>query len=45
MKIRGRGGVDVLQKWKKEGPSALLGMCSHGGPNAFFLLGPNSVMK
>jgi len=42
--IIGKGGVDVLQKWKKETPTAYCGIVTHLGPNGFFILGPNTAL-
>ncbi|ODM97467.1 Baeyer-Villiger monooxygenase [Orchesella cincta] len=42
-KIIGRGGKDLHQKWKAEGPTAYLGIISHAAPNLFFLVGPNTA--
>ncbi|ODM86881.1 Baeyer-Villiger monooxygenase, partial [Orchesella cincta] len=43
LKIIGRGGKDLHQKWKAEGPTAYLGIISHAAPNLFFLVGPNTA--
>jgi hypothetical protein len=43
VQITGLDGVDIMDLWKKEGPSAFQGIISHPLPNCFFALGPNSV--
>lgn len=44
LEIKGTRGADLLQKWKKSGPSAYGGIACNELPNAFFLLGPNTVI-
>lgn len=43
LKITTRGGIDLFQKWKKCQPCAYAGIICNDLPNAFFVLGPNSV--
>ncbi len=43
LEIKAKGGIDLLQKWKKTGPCAYAGITCNDLPNAFFLLGPNTV--
>jgi cyclohexanone monooxygenase len=40
--IRGRGGETLAQRWEREGMSAYKGTTTHGFPNLFFLVGPNT---
>ncbi len=42
--IKGKGGIDLLPKWKNNGPCAYAGITCNDLPNAFFLLGPNTVI-
>lgn len=44
LEIKAKGGVDLLQKWKQTGPCAYAGITCNVLPNAFFLLGPNTVI-
>lgn len=44
MKIRAKDDLDMLQQWKKCGPSAYGGIMCHHFPNGFFILGPNTVL-
>jgi hypothetical protein len=37
MQILGRDGLDMDEKWVREGPGTLHGVASHGFPNFFFL--------
>ncbi|HEX4356636.1 MAG TPA: NAD(P)/FAD-dependent oxidoreductase [Pseudonocardia sp.] len=39
--IRGRGGLDLRQKWA-QGPRTYLGLATHGFPNLFLITGPQS---
>jgi cyclohexanone monooxygenase len=39
--IRGRGGLDLRQKWA-QGPRTYLGLTTHGFPNLFLITGPQS---
>lgn len=41
MRVRGRGGIDLLQRWDGA-PSAYLGVSVPGFPNFFLLDGPNT---
>lgn len=38
----GRGGVNLIERWRREGVQAHRGITSADMPNAFFLLGPNT---
>lgn len=40
--IRGRHGVDLVDRFRKEGPQAHRGITVADIPNTFFLLGPNT---
>lgn len=40
MDLRGRGGRHIAEHWK-DGPTGYLGVCTHGFPNLFMVLGPN----
>jgi cyclohexanone monooxygenase len=42
LKVVGRNGADLHEKWKGE-PAAYLGSCVPGFPNFFMINGPNSV--
>ena len=39
--IKGRGGLDLRQKWA-QGPRTYLGLATHGFPNLFLITGPQS---
>ena len=41
--IRGRGGLRLADAWS-ERPQTHLGITTHGFPNLFFLLGPNTAL-
>lgn len=45
MEIIGRNGLNVLNKWKLDGPSNYLNILSHHMPNLAFLHGPGVVSK
>ncbi|MFI9506732.1 flavin-containing monooxygenase [Nocardia sp. NPDC052566] len=40
--ITGRDGIDLSERWRREGVQAHLGITVADMPNAFFLLGPNT---
>jgi cyclohexanone monooxygenase len=40
--ITGRDGETLAQKWEREGMSAYKGATTHGFPNLFFIVGPNT---
>ncbi|WP_158886722.1 flavin-containing monooxygenase [Amycolatopsis anabasis] len=40
--IKGRGGRDLAEQWRREGIQTHLGITVNGFPNSFFLLGPNT---
>lgn len=42
--IKGPGGEDLVDRWNREGISALRGITVAGMPNLFFLLGPNTAL-
>ncbi|MBX5487371.1 MAG: NAD(P)/FAD-dependent oxidoreductase [Mycolicibacterium hassiacum] len=42
--IKGRAGEDLVDRWNREGISALRGITVTGMPNLFFLLGPNTAL-
>jgi cation diffusion facilitator CzcD-associated flavoprotein CzcO len=42
--IKGPGGEDLVDRWNREGISALRGIAVAGMPNLFFLLGPNTAL-
>ncbi|GLW21335.1 flavin-containing monooxygenase [Microbispora triticiradicis] len=44
MDIRGRGGVTIREHWE-DGPTGYLGVATHGFPNLFMVLGPNSAFS
>jgi cyclohexanone monooxygenase len=41
-RITGRHGETLAQQWKREGMSAYKGATTHGFPNLFFIVGPNT---
>lgn len=42
--IKGPGGEDLVDRWKREGIAALRGIAVADMPNLFFLLGPNTAL-
>ncbi|HXO51021.1 MAG TPA: NAD(P)/FAD-dependent oxidoreductase [Mycobacterium sp.] len=42
--IKGPGGEDLVDRWTREGVSALRGITIADMPNLFFLLGPNTAL-
>ncbi len=42
--IKGPGGEDLVDRWNREGLSALRGITVADMPNLFFLLGPNTAL-
>ncbi len=42
--IKGPGGEDLVDRWNREGMSALRGVTVAEMPNLFFLLGPNTAL-
>lgn len=42
MRLVGRDGVSLLERWQREGVRTHLGVTMSGMPNAFFLSGPNT---
>ncbi|BBZ34468.1 flavin-containing monooxygenase [Mycolicibacterium confluentis] len=42
--IKGPGGEDLVDRWNREGMSALRGIAVADMPNLFFLLGPNTAL-
>jgi cation diffusion facilitator CzcD-associated flavoprotein CzcO len=42
--IKGPDGEDLVDRWNREGISALRGITVAGMPNLFFLLGPNTAL-
>jgi cation diffusion facilitator CzcD-associated flavoprotein CzcO len=40
--ITGRNGETLAQQWEREGMSAYKGATTHGFPNLFFIVGPNT---
>ncbi|WP_055483527.1 flavin-containing monooxygenase [Sphaerimonospora mesophila] len=42
--IRGRGGRTIQEHWD-DGPTSYLGVATHGFPNLFMVLGPNSAFS
>lgn len=42
--IKGPGGEDLVDRWNREGISALRGITVADMPNLFFLLGPNTAL-
>ena len=42
--IKGPGGEDLVDRWNREGISALRGIAVRDMPNLFFLLGPNTAL-
>ncbi|NJP27328.1 NAD(P)/FAD-dependent oxidoreductase [Microbispora sp. SCL1-1] len=44
MDIRGRDGVPIRDHWD-DGPTSYLGVATHGFPNLFMVLGPNSAFS
>jgi cation diffusion facilitator CzcD-associated flavoprotein CzcO len=42
MRLVGRDGVSLLERWQREGVRTHLGVTISGMPNAFFLSGPNT---
>ncbi|QZT58871.1 flavin-containing monooxygenase [Mycolicibacterium austroafricanum] len=42
--IKGPGGVDLVDRWNREGIAALRGITVADMPNLFFLLGPNTAL-
>ncbi len=44
MRVVGSGGVDVLALWRKDVPRTFYGIVSDVMPNAFMLLGPNTLL-
>jgi cation diffusion facilitator CzcD-associated flavoprotein CzcO len=42
--IKGPGGEDLVDRWTREGISALRGITVADMPNLFFLLGPNTAL-
>jgi cation diffusion facilitator CzcD-associated flavoprotein CzcO len=41
-KVTGRHGESLAEQWEREGMSAYKGATTHGFPNLFFLVGPNT---
>ena len=41
-RITGRNGETLAQQWRREGMSAYKGATTHGFPNLFFIVGPNT---
>jgi cyclohexanone monooxygenase len=41
-KVTGRHGESLAEQWVREGMSAYKGATTHGFPNLFFLVGPNT---
>ncbi|CAL8143341.1 unnamed protein product [Orchesella dallaii] len=42
LKIFGKEGLDLFAKWKKNSPTAYLGVNTSDAPNLFFIIGPHS---
>ncbi|MDE2046819.1 MAG: NAD(P)/FAD-dependent oxidoreductase [Betaproteobacteria bacterium] len=42
MTITGRGGVELQALWRTQPAATWLGICTHGFPNLFALVGPNT---
>jgi cation diffusion facilitator CzcD-associated flavoprotein CzcO len=42
LRVRGRGGADLAQRWREHGLEAYLGTTVAGFPNLFILVGPNT---
>ncbi|MFA5122530.1 flavin-containing monooxygenase [Zavarzinia sp.] len=42
MNFTGVGGEDLNARWKRDGAQAYLGSTTHGFPNLYFLMGPNT---
>jgi cation diffusion facilitator CzcD-associated flavoprotein CzcO len=42
MTVTGRGGVELAALWRTQPAATLLGICAHGFPNLFALVGPNT---
>jgi cation diffusion facilitator CzcD-associated flavoprotein CzcO len=40
--LRGRGGIELNERWRREPPSAYLGTSVAGFPNLFLIVGPNT---
>jgi len=41
-RLTGRNGETLAQQWEREGMSAYKGATTHGFPNLFFIVGPNT---